>query len=179
MMWSLNDMELVCSVDNLQRGNPTTKPNQEVDSFFPWAVHISFVFRTWWESKNEYQWDVRQRLCLCLRRVIGGAPCVSGTQLENILCIHTCRISNWLRTLWSATESSMVRKTRTDTHMSFEQEAWLTFLRPNPLSAVVTDLRIPLMWKDTEYFKNKGGEAPPLLLAFNDGLFMICACKTL
>lgn len=31
-----------------------------------------------------------------------------------------------------------------------------------PLSRVLADLRIPLMWKDTEYFKNKGGEVPPL-----------------
>lgn len=33
------------------------------------------------------------------------------------------------------------------------------------VSAVSTDLRIPLMWKDTEYFKNKGGEAAPPLPA--------------
>lgn len=31
-------------------------------------------------------------------------------------------------------------------------------LLSNLQPVVFTDLRIPLMWKDTEYFKNKGGE---------------------
>lgn len=39
-----------------------------------------------------------------------------------------------------------------------QRKGYLHFGGFIPLSRVLADLRIPLMWKDTEYFKNKGGE---------------------
>lgn len=51
--------------------------------------------------------------------------------------------------------------THTDAHTSSTGRVIYIFVVSSP-SRVLADLRIPLMWKDTEYFKNKGGEVPPL-----------------
>lgn len=128
------NMELICIADIPQKVIRNRKPSYS---------RCSLVLRTQWECKTA---KVGKGLA------VGLVPRWRAWHTH----IYTVSCGQWNRQ-WIKT-ASPVRHTKMLTYQAKEE----LFFWFHPLFRVIADLRIPLMWKDTEYFKNKGGEVPPL-----------------
>ncbi|CAG00385.1 unnamed protein product, partial [Tetraodon nigroviridis] len=105
------------------------------------------------QKKIDHEIRMRDGACKLL------AACSQKDQaLEAAKNLQTCstRIMAYMSELQRMKEAQVMQKvTRRCSHIR-QRKGYLHFGGFIPLSRVLADLRIPLMWKDTEYFKNKG-----------------------